>query len=774
MEAQVMPSSKYAIKAITPSRFGGYTAVWGSPKQLDLQGDYFTRETDFALEAYPYRPLIHHHGQNDRMQRTIIGTIDFWKKDDIGLWCEGEFKQLDDDLDLFDEEERKLRQEYIEIIKEKIAAGELNFSSGALGHLVKRNDDGWLKQWWWGESSTTGSPAEPRRTEIELIKAIKGMDNIFLAEDDKSSQPIQPEDEELQPVTQDTVPLQEANSNVGEPNEMTKSSHDKGVSAMTPEEFLALFGEQDFTPEELAEIIARITQMTEEFSQETDEMRAAKPEDEEDNEDKQNGEDEDEEEAVASLPLEAQLSKAVKNDDFVKSVFDMVQEYGKARDGLRDKINALKSAKPPRGSGGRPVAAAKTRRNNAPQITMQTKYERAGWDAEDYTYFIYAMRANNENWQPSNDLMREASAKTLQEANTLGLSAKAFQQAQATNITAKANEVENTGQTGYGAEWVAEGWSNNIIQKARVDNVVLPLMTTVEMPTDPYNMPIESTDPEVYAVAETTNQSQLTHTSGNAATMGKVGTGKIQMSAGQLVVWVAISEFEDEDALVPVIPQKRKQCQRVIADAMDSVIINADAASTGNINYNGGTLGTTSKYRYGGDNSVGGLAYVPLKTTTTNLANMGGSPSWAQMRDLRRLLAKAYSIKQGDLAYIVDVDTWHALSLMEGVVLVSDYGNDATIRTGEVGKIGLVPVFASEQMALADSTGFVSSTADNNKYGRAILFHRPTQYVGYRRRPRVDNYFDPIQGAHEIRVSVRMATQRFDADSVAMLKNITV
>ncbi|MHC5061992.1 MAG: hypothetical protein ACYTFK_13010, partial [Planctomycetota bacterium] len=218
----------------------------------------------------------------------------------------------------------------------------------------------------------------------------------------------------------------------------------------------------------------------------------------------------------------------------------------------------------------------------------------------------------------------------------------------------------------------------------------------------------------------------------------------------------------------------RKQCQRAIADAMDAVILSADSSATGNINYNGGSLGATSKFRYGGDSSVGGLAYVPLVTTTSNLANMGGSPTWAQLRDLRRLLAKGYSIKQQDLAYIADVDTWHALSLMEGVILVSDYGKDATIMTGEVGRIGLVPVFASEQLSLADDTGFVSSTAGNNTKGRALIVHRPTQYVGYRRRPKVDTIFNPFFGAHQIRVSVRMATQRFDADSVAMLKNITV
>jgi hypothetical protein len=154
--------------------------------------------------------------------------------------------------------------------------------------------------------------------------------------------------------------------------------------------------------------------------------------------------------------------------------------------------------------------------------------------------------------------------------------------------------------------------------------------------------------------------------------------------------------------------------------------------------------------------------------------NAGGSPTWSMLRDLRRLLKNAYSVKQGELAYVCDIDTWHVLSLMEDVITVDKYGSDATVRTGEVGRIGMVPIFASEQMALAADDGLVSNDSDNNTKGRAIVIHRPTQYVGYRRRPRVDVVFNPFFGAHQIRVSVRMATQHFDQEGVAMLRNITV
>ncbi|MGV2437516.1 MAG UNVERIFIED_CONTAM: hypothetical protein LVT10_23595 [Anaerolineae bacterium] len=36
-------------------RIGGYLLVWGTPHQRDLQGEYFTPETDLALRLVAVR-----------------------------------------------------------------------------------------------------------------------------------------------------------------------------------------------------------------------------------------------------------------------------------------------------------------------------------------------------------------------------------------------------------------------------------------------------------------------------------------------------------------------------------------------------------------------------------------------------------------------------------------------------------------------------------------------------------------------------------------------
>ena len=777
-----MPSEQYAIKAIADNRFGGYTAVWGSPKRLDLQGDYFIKETDFALEAFPSRPLIHHHGQNPMMERTIIGTINAWKKDDIGLWCEGEFKRLHDDLDLFDEEERKLREDYIAIIKDKIANGELNFSSGALGHLVKRLDDGCLTQWFWCESSTTGSPAEPRRTEVELMKAIKGM-NTYWPEGETPSQTVQPKPEELQYVTKTEVQSQEGVANASESTELTEASHDKGVSAMTFEELLAMMGEIDLTPEELEKLRARLAEMTEDFSAAADKQAEdeedeenKQDEDEEDDENKQDEEDEEEHPSSASLPIEQQLEKALKSESFRKAVYDEVRSHASARGNLQSQFDALRKAKPARGSGGKGVAAFKA--GGQPRFAGRSRYEEAGWEPEDYAFYVTAKRTLNPHFQPTNEFAREATEKLIKARGAIGLSTKSLDQLVRLQSYAKANELEHSTQTGFGDEWVQDGWATTIIQKARTENRILALFNTVPMTSDPFTMPVEGADPVVMSGAESTDASQMTHTNSNVTPFSKIGTGKVTLASGMLKSRVGISEVELEDAHVPVLPQKRKQLQRALADAMDAVLLNADPGATGNINYNGGTIDSTDatdvngKFLYGGGQ---GLNRVPLKTApATLLLNMGGIPTLNAMWSLIALLNEAYMEDQDNLAYIVDTRTALALKNIPELLTVDKYGADATVLKGEVGKIGAIPVIQSSKMKLSADDGFVSSTASLNTKGRALLVYLPTNYIGYRRNPNIWNVTEPDFGATILGVSVRMATTRFDNEGIAMLKNITV
>jgi hypothetical protein len=137
-------------------RIGGYLVVWGDRKMRDLQGEYFSKETDFALEWYEARPVLYHHGLDGQMKAAVIGRIDSLSVDEIGIWAEA---QLD------------MHKRYVQAVQRLVEKGILHWSSGSLGHLVEVEADGHIKRWPLVEGSLTPTPAEPRRTDVQSIKS---------------------------------------------------------------------------------------------------------------------------------------------------------------------------------------------------------------------------------------------------------------------------------------------------------------------------------------------------------------------------------------------------------------------------------------------------------------------------------------------------------------------------------------------------------------------------------------------------------------------------
>lgn len=111
----------------------------------DLDGEFFTKSTDFCLDWYADRPLLFHHGRDKTLERTVIGRVKTHEIQDEGVWVEA---QLD------------VSSKYFEAIKRLVKAGKLFFSSGAVPHLVVTDrKSGEIKVWPWIEMTLTPTPS---------------------------------------------------------------------------------------------------------------------------------------------------------------------------------------------------------------------------------------------------------------------------------------------------------------------------------------------------------------------------------------------------------------------------------------------------------------------------------------------------------------------------------------------------------------------------------------------------------------------------------------
>ncbi len=587
-----MNQSRTTVKSINAAegRVGGYLIVWGDARTRDLQGEYFTPETELALEWYAERPVLYHHGLDGNLKAAVIGRIDSLQPDETGLWAEA---QLD------------LHKRYVRAVQRLIEKGVLHWSSGSLAHLVEVTQDGHIRRWPLVEGSLTPTPAEPRRTDVRIIKS-----------------------------------------------------------------------------------------------------------------------------AYETLGLDVELLRCDTQDNPMK--------------GSNTMDNPLT---PPQKT--LPLANPQDAR---PRIQVGSEFD--ALEAADLLHGYMLLRAG-KSFQGVSERYANALTHKITQAGLSGL---------------KADELSYSTQTGFGDEWVPDLWSAQIWQKARQDNTILPLIRAIEMPGNPFELPIEGTDPSVYFVPETSAEAELSLGSGNTIPDSKVGSGKVQLAAKKLALRVGFSSELVEDSIIPVLNIYREQAMRAIADSIDYVLLNGDTedGATGNINSDDAAPASNARFM-----AFDGLRKLPLVTTTANGIDMGNAtPTLAKLREARFAMPTRYAARPQDLAWIVDGNTYAALLGLSEFLTMDKAGALATAQTGQIGFLDGIPVFISAEMPLTEADGKVGDGTQDR--GTALCVYRPGWFVGYRRRIAVNVDYLPYYDAYQLTATVRLAFANFDDEVASALYNVKV
>ena len=577
-------------------RIGGYMLVWGEADRRDLQGEFFTPQTDVGLDWYEQRPVLYHHGLDGALKAAVIGVIDTLRPDETGLWAEA---QLD------------LHKRYVRAVRRLVDLGVLSWSSGSLPHLVDVGEDGRIKLWPIVEGSLTPTPAEPRQTDVQTLKSAYkslGLDVSRL-----------------------------------------------GIEAADSPNF---------------------------------------------DEAKQKGESmtESPNTAIKRLPM-------------------------------ADEREAIKAGR----------------------IEVGSEFD--SLDTMDLLHGYMLLRSTK-------------SFHGVSERYSNALSQKVGKTSQSAT---KADELAYSTQTGFGDEWVPDLWSQQIWHKARQDNTILPLFQTIEMPSNPFELPIEGTDPQVYFVPETSDEAHLSLGAGNPIPDSKIASGKVTLNAKKLALRVGFSSELVEDAMIPVLNIYRQQAVRAIADAIDNVLLNGDTttSASGNINRDHAAPPATAKYL-----SMNGLRHLPLVDNTGNRINLNGAPSLAKMREARFKMPGKYAARPTDLAWIVDSGTYAKLLGIDEFLTMDKAGPLATAQTGQIGLVDGIPVYVSAEMPLTEADGKIGS--GTNDRGQALCVYRPGWTVGYRRKIAVSVDYLSYYDSYQLTATVRLAFVRFDDEVASCLYNIVM
>jgi phage head maturation protease len=185
-DSEAMDLLTSTVDNIKSDRLGyvkGYLVRFGNDKTADLEGDFFTPQTDYGFPVSKGQriPLnvYYHHGMDSMVGKKSIGT-GYIKMDDTGLWYEAQ-------LDMADE--------YGSMIAKLCKQGKMGFSSGAAGHLVERKSMGGaaeITRWPIAEASITPTPAEYRNS-VKTLKEYYGMEPMMDGEEEEMVMAPMPE-----------------------------------------------------------------------------------------------------------------------------------------------------------------------------------------------------------------------------------------------------------------------------------------------------------------------------------------------------------------------------------------------------------------------------------------------------------------------------------------------------------------------------------------------------------------------------------------------------
>ena len=152
-----------AVRSVGEDKIGGYTILFGSEKQKDVHGNWFTSKTanmTAIFESIGMLPWIFQHGVDGTVKSTVIGVVDSMGVDEVGVWFTAKIRE---------------HEAYKKYVKPLIDAQKLFSSSGALPLAAKALRTGEIINWTIAEISGTHTPAEPRMLEEGIVSEKDGL-----------------------------------------------------------------------------------------------------------------------------------------------------------------------------------------------------------------------------------------------------------------------------------------------------------------------------------------------------------------------------------------------------------------------------------------------------------------------------------------------------------------------------------------------------------------------------------------------------------------------
>lgn len=242
----------------------------------------------------------------------------------------------------------------------------------------------------------------------------------------------------------------------------------------------------------------------------------------------------------------------------------------------------------------------------------------------------------------------------------------------------------NTATAGSGLEWCPTGFSRQMLQDIELEAVVASLFPTIQMPTNPYTLPVFLGDGEAYLGSEATDDDPSMFRASEFSTSDKT------LTAVKLIANYPVSDEITEDSAIPVLPMMRLSIARAMAKAEDNAIINGDTSTT--------HLDTGYTVQaYDARRAWNGLRDMLMSTLKTASSSWSVSAGLALLRGMIEDM-EIYGVDPSKVKLLCNTNMRSKLRALNEVSTNDKFGTAATIHNGIIKQIDGMDIVLSQHV----------------------------------------------------------------------------
>lgn len=331
--------------------------------------------------------------------------------------------------------------------------------------------------------------------------------------------------------------------------------------------------------------------------------------------------------------------------------------------------------------------------------------------------------------------------------------AKAFHELAKKNMSSSA--------AGLGDEWVPTVMATNLLDIIRLAMPVTNLIPHVFQPSNPWQNPLLTSVPIAYRKLENT-----------AITESDLATGNLTWTAHIFGAYTAYSDELDDDSAIAIAPAVRSGIIRALGEGLEEALVNGDGDNAGHFD-NDYQTGVAPFRTYQG--GVYGLRHFIMDDsggTPSTVSGAGTAITHALVASALATMGKfgANRLASGEVVGLCTAQQWIQLltEASSPIVTVDKYGSQATLLTGELGRLYGVPFMVShgvEQRKDSVAATGQNTVAGPNTLSTALLFNRFNWRIGDRRDFRLERDKDIVAGRNDVVGTARWSMQSVEGDN---------